>query len=293
MKTAVVTDTNSGIYEAEGAKMGVFVVPMPIVVGEETFYEGKNIDHEMFFSMMERGVHISTSQPVPEDLMGIWDKVLKDYDDLVYIPMSSGLSGSMQTARILSQEYEGRVQVADNHRISVTQRHSVMDALAMAEDGMNAAQIRNVLEQTALDSTVFLGLETLEYLKRGGRITPAAAAIGSILNIKPLLIIKGEKLDQYATARGTKNCKKKELEAIRKEVEKMKERGLKIRIAAAGSFTKAEDQEEWKRFAEESFPGEEVHYDPLSLSICCHTGPDSFGMGVSLAYERKNPNPAL
>ena len=286
MSTAIVTDSNSGIYEAEGSKMGVFVVPMPIVVGEETYYEGKTIDHERFFSLLQSGTHVTTSQPALDDIIGLWDRVLKDYDDLVYIPMSSGLSGSMQTARILSQDYDGRVQVVDNHRISVTQRHSVMDALQMESDGMNAAQIRNLLEQTAYESVVFLGLETLEYLKRGGRITPAAAAIGSILNIKPLLIIKGEKLDQFAKARGTKHCKKREIEAMQEEVRKMKERGLKVRIGAAGSFLNPEDGMAWKAMAEETFPDEEVHYDPLSFSICCHTGPDSFGMGVSIKYER-------
>ena len=286
MSTAVVTDTNSGIYEAEGKELGIHVVPMPIVAGETTYYEGLTITHEEFFDLLRSGTTVRTSQPAPGSVTDVWDSVLKEYDDLVYIPMSSGLTGSVQTAKILAEDYNGRVQVADNHRISVTQRHSVMDALTMAESGMNAGQIKNILEQTAYESIVFIAVEDLSYLKRGGRITPAVAAIGSILNIKPLMVIRGEKLDQYATVRGTKHCRKRSVDALHEEAQKLKSKGFSIRIGAAGSFADPADGEAWADQIREAFPGEEVRYDPLSYSIACHTGPEAFGCGVSLVYER-------
>lgn len=286
MSTAIVTDTNSGIYEKQAAELGIYVVPMPVIIGEETFFEGVNINQAEFFDALLSDQHVMTSQPSPEDVTGTWDRVLKEYDDLVYIPMSSGLSGSCQTARILAEDYNGRVQVADNHRISLTMRHSIEDAQVMLENGMNAAQIKNILEQTAYDSVVFLGLETLTFLKRGGRITPAGAAIGSILNIKPLTVIRGEKLDKFATVRGTKACRKKEVEALAAEVEKMEARGLKVKIDTAGSFMHQEDAEAWREMVQEAFPDQNVRYDPLSLSISVHTGPDSYGCAASILYER-------
>ena len=286
MSTAIVTDTNSGIYEKQAAELGIYVVPMPVIIGEETFFEGVNITQKEFFDALLSNQHVMTSQPSPEDVTGIWDKVLKEYDDLVYIPMSSGLSGSCQTARILAEDYEGRVQVADNHRISLTMCHAIEDAQAMIKNGMNAAQVKNILEQTAFDSVVFLGLETLTFLKRGGRITPAGAAIGSILNIKPLTVIRGEKLDKFATVRGTKACRKKEVEALAGEVEKMKARGLQVQVDTAGSFLHEEDAESWREMVQEAFPDQNVRYNPLSLSISVHTGPDSYGAAASIVYER-------
>lgn len=286
MSTAIVTDTNSGIYEKQAAELGIYVVPMPVIIGEETFFEGVNITQKEFFDALLSNQHVMTSQPSPEDVTGIWDKVLKEYDDLVYIPMSSGLSGSCQTARILAEDYEGRVQVADNHRISLTMCHAIEDAQAMIKNGMNAAQVKNILEQTAFDSVVFLGLETLTFLKRGGRITPAGAAIGSILNIKPLTVIRGEKLDKFATVRGTKACRKKEVEALAGEVEKMKARGLQVQVDTAGSFLHEEDAESWREMVQEAFPDQNVRYNPLSLSISVHTGPDSYGAAASIVYAR-------
>lgn len=286
MSTAIVTDTNSGIYEKQAAELGIYVVPMPVIIGEETFFEGVNITQKEFFDALLSNQHVMTSQPSPEDVTGTWDKVLKEYDDLVYIPMSSGLSGSCQTARILAEDYEGRVQVADNHRISLTMCHAIEDAQAMIKNGMNAAQVKNILEQTAFDSVVFLGLETLTFLKRGGRITPAGAAIGSILNIKPLTVIRGEKLDKFATVRGTKACRKKEVEALAGEVEKMKARGLQVQVDTAGSFLHEEDAESWREMVQEAFPDQNVRYNPLSLSISVHTGPDSYGAAASIVYER-------
>lgn len=286
MSTAIVTDTNSGIYEKQAAELGIHVVPMPVIIGEETYFEGVNITQEEFFDALLSNQRVMTSQPSPEDVTGTWDRVLEEYDDLVYIPMSSGLSGSCQTARILAEDYNGRVQVADNHRISLTMRHAIEDAQVMIKNGMNAAQVKNVLEQTAFDSVVFLGLETLTFLKRGGRITPAGAAIGSILNIKPLTVIRGEKLDKFATVRGTKACRKKEVEALAGEVEKMKARGLHVKIDTAGSFLHQEDAEAWREMVQEAFPDQNVRYDPLSLSISVHTGPDSYGCAASILYER-------
>lgn len=286
MSTAIVTDTNSGIYEQQAKELGIYVVPMPVIIGEETYFEGVNIDQKEFFDALLSDRHVMTSQPSPEDVTGIWDKVLKEYDDLVYIPMSSGLSGSCQTARILAEDYGGRVQVADNHRISLTMCHAIEDAQTMIRNGMNAAQVKNILEQTAFDSVVFLGLETLTFLKRGGRITPAGAAIGSILNIKPLTVIRGEKLDKFATVRGTKACRKKEVEALVSEVGKMKARGLHVRVDTAGSFLHEEDAEAWREMVQEAFPDQNVRYNPLSLSISVHTGPDSYGCAASIMYER-------
>ena len=286
MSTAIVTDTNSGIYEKQAAELGIHVVPMPVIIGEETYFEGVNITQEEFFDALLGNQQVMTSQPSPEDVTGTWDRVLKEYDDLVYIPTSSGLSGSCQTARFLAEDYDGRVQVADNHRISLTMRHAIEDAQVMIKNGMNAAQVKNVLEQTAFDSVVFLGLETLTFLKRGGRITPAGAAIGSILNIKPLTVIRGEKLDKFATVRGTKACRKKEVEALAGEVEKMKARGLHVKVDTAGSFLHQEDAEAWREMVQEAFPDQNVRYDPLSLSISVHTGPDSYGCAASILYER-------
>lgn len=285
MKTAIVTDTNSGIYEAEGKELGIFVVPMPIVAGKNTYYEGRSISQELFFELLRGEEPVFTSQPAPAEVANVWDGILEEFDEIVHIPMSSSLSSAAQTARLLAEEYEGRVQVVDNHRISVTMRHSVMDALAMREAGLRAAEIRRALEEEAFESTIFVGVESLKYLKRGGRITPAAAAIGSILNIRPLLIIKGEKLDQFATVRGTKNCRKKALEAMKRAAEEMKAEGRRIRLGLAGSFLREEDAEEWREMAAEIFPGEELRYDPLSYSVCCHTGPDAFGIGVSARWE--------
>ena len=186
MSTAILTDTNSGIYAEEAAKLGIFVIPTPIIIDGKTYFEGETISHGDFFQRLEEGASVHTSQPSPESVKKMWDQILADYDDLVYIPLSSGLSGSAQTARLLAGEYGGRVQVADNHRISVTMRQSVEDARAMVSRGLSAPEIRAELERMAFDSTIFLGVETLKYLKNGGRVTPAAAAVATILNIKPV-----------------------------------------------------------------------------------------------------------
>lgn len=282
MKTAIVTDSNSGIFEAEGRELGVYVLPMPVIIEERTYYEGEDLFHSEFYQSLREYKQVSTSQPVPGDVLFMWDRVLgSGFDELVYIPMSSGLSNSCQTALALAEDYGGRVQVVDNHRISVTQRNAVMDALVLAQAGCSAVEIRAELERIALDSVIYIGVDTLEYLKRGGRITPAAAAMGSILHLKPLLKIEGERLDAYATVRGREACKRRLLDVMKRRVEEFHQQCWPICIGAAGSFPTREEGEAWLALAAEAFPGEEVRYDPLALSIGCHTGPGAFGMAVS------------
>ena len=282
MRTAIVTDSNSGIFEEEGHTLGVHIVPMPVMIEEETYYEGKNLTHEMFYQMLLQHKEVFTSQPSPGDVMDVWDQLLDDgYEEIVYIPMSSGLSNSCQTAKMLAEEYGDKVQVVDNHRISVTQRQSVQDALILAENGYSAKDIKDMLEKTAYESIIYVGVETLEYLKKGGRVTPAGAAMGTILHIKPLLIIAGERLDAFAKVRGTKNCKKRLLEEMKKSADIFHEEGAEIRVGVAGSFANKADDEEWMAMVREVFAGEEIHYDPLTFSIGCHVGPGAFGMGIS------------
>lgn len=282
MKTAVVTDSNSGIFVEEGRKLGVHVIPMPVIVEGKTYYEGMNLTYEAFYQILSEHKEVSTSQPTPGDVMDVWEDLLFDgYEEILYIPMSSGLSSSCQTAKMLAKEYEGKVHVVDNHRISVTQRQSVQDALTLVEKGYGAKDIKGILEKTAYESIIYVGVETLEYLKKGGRVTPAGVAMSSLLNIKPLLIIEGERLDAFAKVRGTKNCKKRLLEEMKKSADKFKEGGTEIRVGVAGSFVDSEQDQEWMDMASELFSEEEINYDPLTFSIGCHVGPGAFGMGIS------------
>ena len=281
MRTAIVTDSNSGIFEAEGQRLGVHVVPMPVEFHGMTYYEGRNITHEEFFHYLAGHGKISTSQPALSEVLTLWDRLLEDYDELVYIPMSSGLSGSCQTASALAQEYDGRVQVVDNHRISVTQRHAVLDAAALREQGYSACRIREILEETAYHSLIYVGVNTLEYLKTSGRVTPAAAALGTVLNMKPLLVIRGERLEAYAKIRGTKNCQRRLIATMREYADNLRKEEKVLRIGAAGSFLNSEDAACWETMVKEAFPEDEVHYDPLTFSVACHVGPDAFGMGIS------------
>ena len=282
MWTAIITDSNSGISEQEGRDMGVFVVSMPVILDGAAYYEGKDISHDEFFRWLSEGKPASTSQPGIADVLRMWDTVLESgYEDAVYIPMSSGLSGSCHMAQGMAQEYGGRIAVVDNHRISVTLRHAVQDALALRKQGLNAAQIKEALEETAYDSIVYVGVDTLRYLKANGRVTPAGAALGTMLNIKPLLVIEGERLDAYAKVRGTKSCQKRLIEAMQDYAEKLTSNGSAIRIGAAGSFADPEKNAEWEASVKEAFPDHMVKYDPLSFSIACHVGPDAFGMGIS------------
>ena len=286
MKTAVVTDSNSGVSRDLAERWGVHVVPMPIIIDNEIYYEGVNIFPEQFYQFQREGRSVSSSQPAPDDLTTVWDTLLASgYDELIYIPMTSGLSGSCQTALALASGYEGRVHVADNHQISVPQKNAVRDAAALVGRGLQAAEVKERLEAAGGDTLIYIGVDTLEYLKRGGRITPAVAAMGAALNIKPLLVIRGEKLDTFAKVRGTRQCKARLLEAMRESVDSFRRRGVPILIDASGTFQTQEEERDWLALAAQAFPGEEIQYDPLALSIACHTGPGAFAMGISRVIE--------
>ena len=205
---AIVTDSNSGISQAEGKELGIYVIPMPFLVDGKLYFEDVDMNKEQFYHFLENDADLSTSQPSPGDVMDLWDKLLKEYDEIVHIPMSSGLSASCSTAMGLARDYDGKVQVVDNQRISVTMQQSVMDAKHLVAAGKSAAQIKEILEKEALESSIYLMVDTLKYLKKGGRITPAAALLGSALNLKPILQIQGDKLDAYKKVRGVKAAKK-------------------------------------------------------------------------------------
>ena len=273
-KIAIVTDSNSGITQEEGRRLGVSVLPMPFYINDVMYLEGITLTQEEFYEKLKNDEAISTSQPSPAEVCGLWDNLLKEYDEVVHIPMSSGLSASCETAMALARDYDGRVQVVDNQRISVTQRQSVLDALALREAGRTAAEIREKLEEEKMESSIYITLETLKYLKKGGRITPAAAAIGTVLNLKPVLQIQGEKLDAYAKVRGKKQAKKVMLKAMREDWEgrfaKYVEVGeMCLQMAYTGN---KEEAEEFKEEVQAVFPGADIHMDPLSLSVACHIG---------------------
>ena len=269
-KIAIITDSNSGITQKQGEELGIFVVPMPFMINGEDFFEGINLTQEEFYQKLAEDAEVSTSQPTPDSLMTLWDKVLKDYEQIIYIPMSSGLSGSCQSAYMIAQEeYEGKVFVVDNQRISVTQRQSALDALEMANAGMSAEAIRDKLIETKMESSIYIMLDTLHYLKKGGRITPAAAALGTLLRLKPVLQIQGEKLDAFAKARTTD---------IENRFGGMEAGDFWI----AGAYTNNLDiAKEWKKEVEEAIPGHEMYMDPLSLSVGCHIGPGALAVTVT------------
>ena len=279
MRTAIATDSNSGITQEQAAKLGIYVLPMPFMINGEMFYEGVNLTHEEFFKRMEEGADITTSQPSPGEVTDFWDKLLKEYDEILYIPMSSGLSGSCQTAIMLADDYDGKVQVVNNQRISVTQEQSALDARDLAAKGYEAAQIKEILERTKYESSIYITLTTLKYLKKGGRITPAAAAIGTVLNLKPVLQIQGDKLDAFSKARGWKSAKKTMLDAMEKD---LKERfaGEEVHLEAAYTCS-VEEAQEWKAEIEARFPGYEIVMNPLSLSVSCHIGPGARAIACS------------
>ena len=285
MKTAIMTDTNSGITKDIAKELGIYVIPMPVIIDEETYYENDTITEDEFFCALSGDRHITTSQPSPGDVMDLWDQILDEgYDELVYIPMSSGLSNSCAAALGYSQEYDGKVEVIDNHRISVTMYQSVLHARDLALQGASAKEIKTALEDDAYNSSIYLAVNTLEYLKKGGRITPAAALIGSVLSIKPILTIQGEKLDSYAKTRGSmKKAEEKMLSAVQSDIEKRFASldQAKLHIGAAGAGLTIEQQEEWVNLLRSKFPGADIFYSPLSASISVHTGPGAVGIGIS------------
>lgn len=285
---AIVTDSNSGISQAEGKELEIYVIPMPCLVDGKLYYENVDITKEQFYHFMESDADLTTSQPSPGDVMDLWDKLLKEYDEIVHIPMSSGLSASCSTAMGLAQDYDGKVQVVNNQRISVTMQQSVMDAKHLAATGKSAAQIKEILEKEALESSIYLVVDTLKYLKKGGRITPAAALLGSALNLKPLLQIQGEKLDAYKKVRGMKAAKKNMLDAMKKDVEGrfadyVAKGQLKLHVAYT---TDEETAKQWMEEVQNAFPGLTItRMDPLSFSITCHTGPGVLAIAASHALD--------
>ncbi|SHJ53357.1 EDD domain protein, DegV family [Hathewaya proteolytica DSM 3090] len=288
MKTAIITDSNSGINEVTGRELGIFVIPMPVIIDGKIYYEGVNISQSAFYDSLTSGKNVSTSQPSPGDVICAWEDVFKKgYDEIVYIPMSSGLSSSCHSAIGLAEDYDGRVQVVDNHRISVTQRQSVLDAKKLADKGCSSTDIKVKLEESAYESSIYVAVDTLEFLKKGGRVTAAGAAIGTVLNIKPVLTIQGDKLDAFAKIRGMKKCEKKMLEAIKNDYE-TRFAGVEassISIGAAGTFDNQKMADEWFNAVREYFPGAYVFYDPLTFSVGCHVGPNSAGIGICRIIE--------
>lgn len=282
-KIAIVTDSNSGVTQSQAKELGIFVLPMPFMINGKEFFEDINLTQEEFYKKLEGGADICTSQPSPVAVTKLWDDLLGEYDEIVHIPMSSGLSGSCQSALMLAEDYDGRVQVVNNQRISVTQRQSALDAVALAESGKNAAEIKEILEADKFNSTIYIMLDTLYYLKKGGRITPAAAAIGSMLKLKPVLTIQGEKLDAFAKARTTAQGKNIMLNAVKKDIEERfgginEEKDVWLQIA----YTKNRDTAEaLKLEIQELFPGYDIHMDPLSLSVACHIGPGSLAFAAA------------
>ncbi len=291
MKIAVVTDSNSGITQIQAKEMGITVLPMPFMIDGETYYEDITLTQEQFYRKLKDNSDISTSQPAPDSIMKMWDELLKEYDQIVHIPMSSGLSGSCSTAMMLAgeDEYEGKVFVVDNRRISVTQYQSVKDAQMLAAMGMDGAQIRKRLEETAADSVIFITVDTLKYLKKGGRITPAAAALGTLLRIKPVLIILGEKLDSFAKARTMKQAKTMMMNAIQKELdERLHDSGCKDCHLAIAHTDNEEAALEFQKEVKERFPDADVYMAPLSLSIACHIGPGSLAVTATRKMEEEH-----
>ena len=287
MRTAVMTDTNSGISKEMGDSLGIYVLPMPVIVDSHDYLEGISITHPELYEAILAGTDVSSSQPSPGSLTDMWDGILEEgYDEIVYVPMSSGLSSSCWAAKSLAEEYEGKVQVADNHRISVTLRDSVFDAAALAREGRTAKEIREYLEKHAYDSSIYITVNSLDLLRKSGRVTAAAAAIATVMHLKPVLTIQGGKLDTFSKARGVRHSENTMLKAIAEDIrtrfaDAPKER---VSIGAAGTFQNPEDEEAWLRAVEEAFPGHPVFYGRLACSIACHVSVDAIGIGVSVRY---------
>ena len=277
-KVAIVTDSNSGITQKRGEELGIYVLPMPFFIDGELYLEDITLSQEQFYEKLGADSEISTSQPSPGDVMDLWDKLLEDYDEIVCIPMSSGLSSTCETALSLAQDYDEKVQVVNNQRISVTQEQSVYDAIKLRDEGKSAAEIRQVLEKEKMQASIYITVDTLKYLKKGGRITPAAAAIGTVLNLKPVLQIQGEKLDAFAKVRGWKAAKKTMLNAIEKDLTDRFADGKDQMVLGMAYTCSKEEADEWKNEIQTRFPDYELVEGPLSLSIACHIGPGAMAI---------------
>lgn len=277
-KIAIVTDSNSGITQEMGKTMGIHVIPMPFFIDGELFLEDITLTQEEFYKRLGEDSDISTSQPSPGEVMECWDELLKEYDEIVHIPMSSGLSSTCHAAQSLSQEYEGKVCVVDNQRISVTQKQSVEDAIVLRDAGKSASEIKEILEAEKLQASIYITVDTLKYLKKGRRVTPAAAALGTVLNLKPVLQIQGEKLDAFSKVRGWKAAKRTMLKAIEKD---LNDRFADVRedmVLGMAYTCSKEEAQEWKQEIAEKFPEYEIVEGPLSLSVACHIGPGAMAV---------------
>lgn len=282
---AIMTDSNCGIMPEEGRKLGIHVIPMPVIIDGRTYFEGVDITAEDFYKKQAAGGEITTSQPSPGDVTAMWDRLLKDYDQVIFIPMSSGLSNTCQTAVMLSDDdaYRGKVYVVDNHRISVPQLQSVYDAGALAEEGKTAAEIKEILEKEALDASIYIAVDTLKYLKKGGRITPAAAAVGTVLRLKPVLTIQGGKLDSHAKTRGMKSAFRIMLQAVKDDISSrfshLKEQGV-LKVGIANTPMDEGSLAAFRAEMQKNFPDMELVYSPLTMSIGTHIGTGGLGIGV-------------
>ena len=282
---AIMTDSNCGIMPEEGRKLGIHVIPMPVIIDGRTYFEGVDITADEFYKKQAAGAEITTSQPSPGDVTAMWDRLLKDYDQVIFIPMSSGLSNTCQTAVMLSDDdaYRGKVYVVDNHRISVPQLQSVYDAGALAEEGKTAAEIKEILEKEALDASIYIAVDTLKYLKKGGRITPAAAAVGTVLRLKPVLTIQGGKLDSHAKTRGMKSAFRIMLQAVKDDISSrfshLKEQGV-LKVGIANTPMDEGSLAAFRAEMQKNFPDMELVYSPLTMSIGTHIGTGGLGIGV-------------
>ncbi len=282
-RVAIVTDSNSGITQETAGEMGIRVLPMPFTINGNEYFEGISLTQEEFYRKLAKDEDIATSQPSPESVLELWNELLKEYDEIVHIPMSSGLSGSCQTAIALADDFEGKVQVVNNQRISITQRQSVVDALRLAEEGKSASEIKAILEKVKLESSIYITVATLKYLKKGGRLTPAVAAIGTMLRLKPVLQIQGERLDTFSKARTMQQAKKTMIDAIRNDIETrfggLEAKDVHLDIAHTNN---EEEAMKFKAEVEAAFPGYSVEYvDPLSLSVSCHIGDGSLAIAAT------------
>ncbi|MGM9589785.1 MAG: DegV family protein [Faecousia sp.] len=284
MKVAISTDTNSGITCVEAREAGLYLLPMPVNIEGETYLEGEDMNSALLYDAMRQHRAVSTSQPSPGQVMDLWDRILAEgYEEIVHIPMSSGLSSSCENAAQMADAYGGRVQVVDNHRISVTQRESVYSALRLAQNGAAAQEIKYRLEACAYDASIYIMVDSLDYLKKGGRITPAVATLATILHLKPVLTIQGDKLDVFAKSRGTVMAGKKMLEAIRRDrLERFASiPDSKLQFNVAGTLEDEERIQRWLRMVQSAFPDAQIEYVPLPCSIACHVGINSAGVSIT------------
>lgn len=285
MKTAIVTDSNSGLTAKQAEELGIFLLPMPIIIDGVSYLEGIDINHEKLYEAMSSDAEYSTSQPSLGNISELWNKILNSgYDAIIHIPMTSGLSGSCQSASVLAEDFDNKVFVVDNHRISITQAPSAIEAKNLADQGVSPEKIKEYLEKTALSASIYLSVDSLHHLQKGGRLSSTAAVLGTVLNIKPVLTIQGEKIDTFAKVRGTKLCESKLVEALKNDIETRfgdvdKE---KLVVGAAGTLTTKESEEHWRSIVQEAFPFTSVEYSPLPCSIACHVGPECLGIAVAV-----------